>query len=221
VLKPLALCVVGASSAIASAWALAPEVTARALPARSARLKSEPSRPGGEREMISWVVLANSYVDLKLESLRQKLDELYPGEFLPPRLQGNFVVPGPEPGQFLIQCHVPGAAGAFMLNSIRGPYTDVSDFAAAIADRSLRRKAETQRCWLSVDLVHQHATDADAYRFIGHVLAKLAPADAAFLVHPVRRTTIAFDDDIRRRLANGEQILPTPVTKLSPEPPRR
>ena len=171
--------------------------------------------------MISWVVLADSYVDLKLDSLRQKLDEIYPGEFLPPRLQGNFVVPGPEPGQFLIQCHVPGAAGAFMLNSIRGPYTDVSDFAAAIADRSLRREAERQRCWLSVDLVHRHSTDEDAYRFIGQVLAELVPADAAFLVHPGRRATIVFDDNIRRQLKNGEPILAAPVTMLSPEPPRR
>jgi hypothetical protein len=108
-----------------------------------------------------------------------------------------------------------------MLNSIRGPYSDVSDFAAAIADRSLRREAESQGCWLSVDLVHRHTTDEDAYRFVGRVLAKLAPADAAFLVNPATRTTIAFDDDIRRRLANGEQILPSPIRPISPEPPRR
>src|SRR6202041_355870 len=101
-----------------------------------------------------WVVLANTYIELKLDSLRQKLDELYPGQFLPPRLQGNFAVLGPAPGQFLIQCHVTGVAGAFMLNSIRGFYTEFSDFAEAIADRSLRRKAESQCYWLSIDLVH-------------------------------------------------------------------
>jgi len=42
--------------------------------------------------MVSWVVLANSYTELTIESLRQKLDEIYPGEFLPPRQKGNFVV---------------------------------------------------------------------------------------------------------------------------------
>jgi len=31
--------------------------------------------------MVSWVVLANSYTELTIESLRQKLDEIYPGEF--------------------------------------------------------------------------------------------------------------------------------------------
>jgi hypothetical protein len=220
VFKPLAFCVFGASSAIANAWALAPEVTARAPPARSAQSNGEPSRPGGEREMISWVVLANTHVELKLDSLRQKLDELYPGEFLPPRLQGNFAIVGPASGQFLIQCHIAGAAGVFMLNSVPGPYTEVSDFAAAIADRLLRGEAEGQRCWLSVDLVHKNTSDEDAYRFIGHVLAKLAPADAAFLVHPARRTTIVFDDNIRRQLANGELILPSAVTPLAPDPPR-
>jgi hypothetical protein len=179
------------------------------------------SLPGGEREMISWVVLANTYVELKLDSLRQKLDEIFPGEFLPPRQQGNFTVLGPAPGQFLIQCNIPGVAGVFMLNSLRGSYTEFSDFADAIADRALRRDAESQGCWLSVDLVHKHTTDEDAYRFISQVLAKLAPADAAFLVHPARRTTIAFDDDVRRRLASGEQILPSPITPINPDPPRR
>ncbi len=162
---------------------------------------------GGVGAMISGVVLANTYVELKLDSLRQKLDELYPGQFLPARLQGNFVVLGPAEGQFLIQCHVTGVAGAFMLNSSRGAYTELSDFAATIADRALRREVESQRCWLSVDLVHKHTTEPDAYRFIGHLLARLAPADAAFLVYPARRATIAFDDTIRRRLANGEPIL--------------
>ena len=208
----------GASLAIAGAWALPPEVGAAGA---LAQLNEKPSRPDGERDMISWVVLANTYVELRLDSLRQKLDELYPGQFLPPRLQGNFTVPGPAPGQFLIQCHVPGVAGAFMLNSVRGLYTEVSDFAEAIADRSLRLEAESQCCWLSIDLVHMHTTEEEAYRFIGQVLAKLAPADAAFLVHPVLRTTIAFDADVRRRLANCEQILPNPVTPLSPNPPRR
>ena len=48
--------------------------------------------------MVSWVVLSNSYAELTLVSLRQSLDELYPGQFLPPREQGNFVVDGNVPG---------------------------------------------------------------------------------------------------------------------------
>jgi hypothetical protein len=32
-----------------------------------------------DREVVSWVVLANTYDDLTLDSLRAKLDEIYPG----------------------------------------------------------------------------------------------------------------------------------------------
>jgi hypothetical protein len=58
-----------------------------------------------QREMIALVVLANTYVHLKLDSLRTKLNEVFLGEFLPPRNKGNFVVDGPGPGQFFIQAN--------------------------------------------------------------------------------------------------------------------
>ena len=45
---------------------------------------------------------------------------------------------------------------------------------------------------------------------IHEVLAKLAPADAAFLVDPAKRVTIAFDDAIRSRFASGALILSSP-----------
>jgi hypothetical protein len=155
--------------------------------------------------MISWVVLSNTYVDLKVDSLREKLDEVYPGQFLPPR-DKNFVIDGPTPGQFLIKSNIAGAAGMFMLISVPASYTEFSDFAEVIADPALLRKVEAQCCWLSVDLVHRFTTDADAYRFIEQVLGKLAPPDTAFLVNPEKRITLPFDEDIRRRLTKGEQI---------------
>jgi hypothetical protein len=179
---------------------------AQALPAIAQNLDGAPLPSHGRREMISWVVLSRSYVDLKVDSLREKLDEVYPGQFLPPR-DKNFVIDGPAPGQFLIKSNIAGAAGMFMLVSVRASYTEFSDFAEAIADPSLLRKIKAQCCWLSVDLIHRHTTDEDAYRFIEQVLAKLAPSDAAFLVYPEKRITITFDDGIRRRLANGEKIL--------------
>jgi hypothetical protein len=163
-------------------------------------------RPGGA-EMVSWVVLSHSYVELTADALRENLDQLYPGQFLPPREQGNFVVDGNVPGvEFLIQCGVPGAAGLFLLYSVPGPYTAFSDFADHIEDASLRELALAQECWLSVDLAHAHKTEADGYRFIGQVLAKLAPRDAAVLVHPSRLMTMRFDDEVRRKLAAGEQV---------------
>ena len=84
--------------------------------------------------MISWVVLSNTYVDLKVDSLREKLDEVYPGQFLPPR-DKNFVIDGPTPGQFFIKSNIAGAAGMFMVISVPASYTEFSDFAEVIADR--------------------------------------------------------------------------------------
>ena len=157
--------------------------------------------------MVGWVALSNSYVELTLDLLRKSLDELYPGQFLPPREKGNFVVDGNVPGaEFLIQSGIQGAAGLFLLHNVPGPYTEFSDFADHIEDPSLRHLAEGQDCWLSVDLIHKHTTEEDGYRFIGNVLAKLAPSDAAVLVHPSRLITIRLDDEVRRRLAGGGQI---------------
>jgi hypothetical protein len=160
----------------------------------SGSLHAAPLQRSGDAEMVSWVVLCSSFVELTADSLRANLDQLYPGQFLPPREQGNFVVDGNIPGgEFMIQCSVPGAAGLFLLYSVPGPYTAFSDFADHIEDASLRELARTQECWLSVDLAHAHSTDADGYRFIGQVLAKLAP--------PRRRgpgPPFAADDDALR-----------------------
>ena len=163
-----------------------------------------------EPEMIALVVLANTFGDLTLDSVRAKLNEVFPGEFLPPRERGSFVIDGPTPGGFLNQAHVPGAAGIFLLHNVPGPYWEFSDFAKAITDPAIRKKAMAQRCWLSVDRIGQHGSEQDGYRFIEQVLAKLAPPDATFLVHPSRLITIPFDDQLRGRLARAERILPNP-----------
>jgi hypothetical protein len=166
-----------------------------------------PSEPQ-EKGMVSGVVLANTYLDLTLELVRAKLDEVFPGEFLPPRDQGNFVIDGTVPGQFFINAHMPGAAGTFFLHNVPGPYTEFSNFARFIADPTMRREATAQRCWLSLDLINKASNHDKAYRFIERVLAKFAPADTTFLVHPSKLITIRFDDDLRGRLARAERILP-------------
>jgi hypothetical protein len=156
--------------------------------------------------MVNWVVLSNTHVRLNVNRLRERLDEVYPGQFLPPRERGTFVLDGTLPGQFMIQSAIPSAAGMFFLHSVPGPYTEFCDFADAIVDPAMRRKATAQRAWLSIDLIARHTTDEDAHRFIGCALAKLAPADAAFLVDPEKRITMLFDDEVRRRLASGEMM---------------
>jgi hypothetical protein len=91
-----------------------------------------------------------------------------------------------------------------MLLSVPGPYTDFSGFARFITDPALRRKAEAQHCWLSVDLISKITSDEDAYRFIDATLAKLAPSDAAVLVKPDDNSTMLFDEEVRGRLASGQ-----------------
>lgn len=154
--------------------------------------------------MISLVVLSNEYVELTAASLSKKLDELYPGKFWPRGQQANFVIDGPTAGQFFVKSTIPGAAGLFMVLNVPGPYTEFSDFARFIADPALRRNAEKQRCWLSVDLVRKSTSEDEAYRFIGTALAKLAPADAAVLVNPDDDSSRPLDADLRRRMADGQ-----------------
>jgi hypothetical protein len=158
-----------------------------------------------EPDMIGWVVLSNTHVELTVESLRANLDQVYPGQFLPPG-ERNFVIEGSVPdSQFLIQSNVSGAAGMFMLHTVPGPYTEFSDFAESITDPSLRTLAVSQQAWLAIDTMHVHTTEADAYRLIGVVLAKLAPPDAAVLVHPSKPIVMRLDEDVRSRLAGGLQ----------------
>lgn len=174
------------------------------------RTEATPSLHARDREMISLVVLSASYVELTLDTLRERLDQIYPGYFLPPRERGTFVVEGNEPGaEFLIQSDIPGAGGMFLLHSVPGPYTAFSDFAEHIADADLRRLAQAQTCWLSVDLIHRDVIKEEAYRFIGSVLAQLAPRDAAVVVHPSRLIAVDFNDQVRRELATGGQIFGT------------
>ncbi len=72
--------------------------------------------------MIGWVVLSSSWVELTEETLRARLDQIYPGEFLPPRQLGTFVVAGPVVGvQFLVKSAIAGATGIFMLQTVPGP----------------------------------------------------------------------------------------------------
>ncbi len=169
------------------------------------RRRQKPARQ--RRDLVSLVVLSNSHVELTLDSLRGHLDAIYPGQFLPPREKGTFVVEGSIPDTpFLIQSDIPGARGSFLLHSVPAPYTMFSDFAAHISDPSLRHLAQAQSCWLSVDLIHRGEMEEEAYRFIGSVLARLAPKDAAAVVHPSRLVTIAFDDEVRRKLASGGQV---------------
>jgi hypothetical protein len=182
------------------ALAIASSGSSRAQAPASAPPSSEKHR------MISRVVLSNTCGTLNVMRVSQKLDEVFPGKFVPLQQQANFVVDGPTAGQLLIKSTVPGAAGIFLLLNVARPYTDISGFTAPIADASLRRKVEAHACWLSVDLIKAIGTDADAYRFITAALAKLAPTGSTVLVNPDTRAMMEFNDDVRRQLASGELL---------------
>jgi hypothetical protein len=94
----------------------------------------------------------------------------------------------------------------FMLLTCPGPYTLFSDFADHIADPDLCDLAKEQTCWFSIDSIAGDKTDEEAYRFIGTVLAHLAPPDAAVLVLPGKSISAVFDSELRRRLASGGDV---------------
>jgi hypothetical protein len=168
---------------------------------------SDSDHADSDHMMVSLVVLYDAYIELDLDALRQALDDVFPGEFLPPREQGSFVVDGTVPGAtFMIKSAVQGAAGLFMLNNVPGPYTEFSDFADYINDPALRERAEALSCWLSIDLIHEIEDIEGAYRFIGKAIARLAPADSAFLVHPETYHHLVFNEDVRGRLADGRRL---------------
>lgn len=156
-------------------------------------------------DMVSLVILSQTCPTLTLDSVRVTLDSIFPSEFLPPREAGNFVIDGAVPGaQYLVQCTRPNHQGMFMIQNVPGPYSEFSDYLNYIEDPEIREVAVRQQCWLSVDMVHQHTTAEDAYRFIGATLALLAPPDAAVLVHPSMLTAVPFTNETRRQLAAGE-----------------
>lgn len=156
--------------------------------------------------MLSAVVLSMTCVELTEDALRARLDRAFPGEFLPARERGTFVVAGPMAGmQFLINSALAGAAGTFMLNSVPGPYDEFSDLIDHIDDARLKTLALAQQAWMSVDLVLKSAEPAGASRFIGKAIAELAPADAAVLVVSYDRA-MCFDDGVRRQLATGGML---------------
>ena len=158
--------------------------------------------PAVDDVMIGWVVLSTSWTELTVDSLRARPDRVFPGEFLPPRERGTFVIDGPIPrAQFFINSAIANASGTFLLDSVPGPYAEVSGFAAHIGDRELRDLALAQQAWLALELIGTETPGAET--FIGKVLADLAPEDAAVLAHPSRLTAQRFDAETRSRLAAG------------------
>jgi hypothetical protein len=161
-----------------------------------------PWRPDDE-SMVSLVVQSQTWLGLSEDILREALDLLYPGEFLPAREDANWVVDAKVADSlFMLQR---SATGIFMVHSGPGPYTAFSTFAEHIDDPELRRLAISQEFWLAVDLLYAYGASDEAYGFIGRLLALLAPSDAAVLVHPSRMMTVRFTSDTRKQLASGNQ----------------
>jgi hypothetical protein len=157
------------------------------------------------REMVSWVVLFDSDVEFTKDSLQAELDRIWPGQFLPQRDDGSFIVEAILPEQFLIKSSIPGALGLFMLHNVPAPYSGFSDLVDRIPDASLRDIAKAQGWWMSMNLISQSGA-AEGYKFIGSVLARIAPPDAAVLLHPSRGAAVRFTEDVRRKLAEKGQL---------------
>jgi hypothetical protein len=167
------------------------------------KAETAPLRHGGG-DMVSLVALTPGWEPRSVDSVRRDLDELFPGEFLPPREEGNFILEGPVPdASYMVQCVVPGHGGVFLIHNVPGPYSDFSDFLSFMDDPELKALAAKQPCWMSVDLMHSYTTAEEGLRFITVVIAKLAPADVVLLVHPSRYMVALFTPELRAVLASG------------------
>jgi hypothetical protein len=160
-----------------------------------------------KQEKIGLVALSRSCREFTLDELSAEMETAFPGHFLPLRAEGSFVVgDAADFPQFLIKSAIPGMGGLCMLQSVPTPYTLFSDFANHIEDTVLRRLAEAQPSWLALDPISQWSSDEGCYRFLAKALARLAPDDAAVLVHPWRSQSVPLTSDMRRRLQQGDWV---------------
>jgi hypothetical protein len=88
---------------------------------------SSPRHAG--HNMISLVALASTWRKRSVDEIRQDLDETFPGEFLPPRSEGNFVIEGPAEGaSYCVQCTIPNYTGMFLIHKVPRQYSAFSDY---------------------------------------------------------------------------------------------
>ena len=165
---------------------------------------SKPSHmPLDGHQMTSLVLLSKSYIDLDIDRLRTVLDALFPGEFLPPRDSGNFVVDGPvKQAMFMIMSNIEGYSGGFMLNSVPATYDHYSDYRNYIQDPEILSAVSSHKCWLSVDRLMPQGTTEEHYRFIGLLLSALAPDDSIAVVHPSKMHVVLFNQTICEKLSS-------------------
>jgi hypothetical protein len=155
--------------------------------------------------MVSLVALLRQAVRLDRAALEQKLDAVFPGQFVPQN-ENSFVVDGPDPTQFMAKSLVASHSGLFFVICRPEAYVDVSSFALNDRDPRLQDLLRQHNAWLSVDQVAPIGGTEDAYRFIGRALAKLAPDDSVALVHPQTNAMVPFDSETRAKL-RSEAVL--------------
>ena len=167
--------------------------------------------------MVSLVVLSPTHDAYTLDTVHHDLEALF-RPLLPPREVGNFVVESIPSASYSVQCTVPGYSGLYSIQNVAGPYAAFSDFLEHIGDPELKELAASQPFWISVDRMHSYESDREAYRFIGQLLARLAPEDAAVLVHPSKYLVRPFTPEVRRLLASGGERLATHDPAIAPSP---
>jgi hypothetical protein len=155
--------------------------------------------------MVSLVVLLRQALRLDRTALQEKLDAVFPGQFVPHN-ENSFVVDGPDQTQLMAKSLVASHSGLFFVICRPGAYGDVSSYASHGRDPRLQDLLRQHNAWLSVDLVAPIGGTEDAYRFIGKALAKLAPDDAVALVHPQTNAMVPFYSETRAKL-RSEAVL--------------
>jgi hypothetical protein len=155
--------------------------------------------PEGDSGMVSLVVLLPEPLGLDVPALRQHLDSVFPGHFLP-QTDDSFVTEGSSPAQLFVKSAVPSHSGVFFVNFIASPYTKFSEFAAHISAPPLLDLVRQHAAWLSLDLIGEIGSEDDAYRFIGKALAQLAPLGSLAIVHPEKHIIVPFAESSRDHL---------------------
>ena len=153
----------------------------------------------GASGLVSLVVLLPVPLRLNVAALRQHLDSVFPGHFIP-QTDDSFVMEWSNPAMLFVKSIVPSHSGVFLVSFVPGPYTKFSDFADHVSAPRLLDLVHRHNAWLSVDLISEVEPEDDPYRFIGKTLAQLAPESSLAIVYPAKYIMVPFAESSRIHL---------------------
>ena len=159
-------------------------------------------------DMISIVLLLLNPLPMDVSRLEVSIARAAPASFV--KSEQNFVNSTDKREKFEV-FFAKSNDGIFLVHNHAHPYCDeLEKVAGSISDRALGEKVRKHRAWISVDLMDRDKmmfrTEADAWRFIGKVLAELAPEDAVAIYVPAKGVLMAFDNSSKTKLRDSNVL---------------